>query len=297
MRYFLTPLFSLLFLFTHAQSDNVQIEIIEENGDTISSSEKIYSPNDVICEIRYFRTIKNEDKMSKEDMFMKGIKPFYSLDSIKIFTYNENWKLKSTRLLQDRKSIDKFHSSTYHNQEFQLTENEIYFTGRTQSEREIHIGIQNLTAQDYHINIRKEGEVVPIREDMLIENRSTKSLIYIFKFSSGLKDIDLIIENSNGKQKNLMIQTVGYDLIKSDFVEKENLRKRKVIKFEENKDIFIEVVGNYKLLTVKSKKFEKQLPTSKLVNELEGNLKRGKYTLELQNLQTSEKRYCRIKIK
>lgn len=297
MRYFLTSIFCLLFFLTHAQTENVITEIIEENGDTLTSVKKIFAPNDKICEIIYFRKSKKVLKMSKEDMFIRGIKPYYSLDSVKIFAYDENWKLKPTQLLQDRDALAQFRSSTYPSKEFQLTENEIYFTGKTRSEREIHIGVQNLSPQDYYINIRKEGEVVPIREDLLIENRSTKSLIYTFKFSSRVNDFDLIIENSNGKQQNLKIQTVGFDLIQSDFVKKEDLKKRKVIEFEQNKDIFIDVVGNYKLLTVKGKKFKVQIPTSKLVNKLEGNLAAGKYILELQNLQTNEKRYCRVKIK
>jgi hypothetical protein len=274
------------------------IEIIQEKNDTISSEEKIYSENNKICEIRYFRTLKQDTKLSKEDLFMRGIKPFSVTDSIRVYAYDEDWKVKEIQLLQDRKSIEKYGTFSYSPKEFQLTETDIYVTGKAKEDRRIHISVQNLTAQDYFVEISEEGKKASISKAVLVESRSFKSLDFDIKFASGFKALYLTVENSNNKTKDLKVQTIGYDLNQSDFVAEEDLRKRRAIELKIDKDVFIEIVGNNKLVTFRNKKIEINLPTSKLLNKLDGGLlPKGKYIAELQNLGTAEKRYCRIRIK
>ena len=105
-------------------------------------------------------------------------------------------------------------------------------------------------------------------------------------------------DNSNGETKDLKIQTIGYDLEAKDFVSEIKLKKQKYFEFKQGNDIFIDALKTYKLMTIRGKRFEKKVPSSQLLTKLEGDLlAKGKYVVELQDLGTGEKRYCRVKIR
>jgi len=295
MQYLLTFLLCFQIVFTTAQVEI--IDIFQEKGDTIFSEKRIETENGKISEIRYTRSIEYEGKYWKEDLSIRGLKPFGCTDSIRLYEYDADWKILATKVLRERKSIAEYRPVSYSSEEFQLTENTIYITGRTNEEKKVIIGLQNLTAQDFFIEIRRKGESVLIQEPFLVKNRSTKTIKYDVKFSAGSKEIFLNLKNSNGKTRDLKIQMIGYDLTPSNFVSKKDLKKRKTITLKAGKDIFMDVSGNTKLLTIKNRKRELNIPTSKILTRLEGDsLAKGKYIFELQNLGTNEKRYCRVKI-
>jgi hypothetical protein len=279
-------------------SQEVVEEIVRVENDTIYSVLNIYTENKKLCEKRYYRKLQSQRGMNKEDFFMRGIRAYNSLDSVKRYIYNQNWELESEYMIQERDLIKEYKSFHYSSEEFEIQESFLIVEGKANQIKSLQLFINNLTPQNYYIKFVSLSKKLIFQDEGILHlNRLGKDYNFNVELKSGVNQIELVIENSNKKSKSLKIKTIGFDLSHSDFVDQSKLPQFEEIELNGGKEIFIEIKGNDKLLTIKNKDMEVKFPVSKVHNKLDKNfLQKGSYVLELLNLQSEEIKLCKVKV-
>lgn len=274
-----------------------RIEKIEKiENDTIFSVIEIYTENGKICEKRYFRSLESQQKYSKEDLFMLGIKPLFILDSVFFNTYDKDWYLSQSLLISNHNELEKQTEYRYLAEQIFIEEQYFKIESKANTNKTFEIEILNPTPQNYELKIESITENIKINgTSEILPNRSSKKYEVEIEIEQGINTSEILITNSNGVEKKIKVMTVGYDLIESDFTKE--LAESKVVEINRKEKVFIEIKGNEKLLIIKNRIREKQIPVSKLINSINGNLlSNGINNLELVNLATNQIMKIQIKV-
>jgi len=160
---------------------------------------------------------------------MSGIKPFYKLDSVIIYEYAPDWKLKKVNIIKEDHS---FHQ--YSQDEIEVSKEFLHLEGKANSLQKIELKISNRTPQNYKFNFISNKEIlkVPTSEKLLLNRSEMISNIEV-KIEHGINEFELLIKNSNEESKQIKIETIGYDLMENDFkapVDKSSKKKNCITK-------------------------------------------------------------------
>lgn len=281
-------------LYNYSQEVIETVEKIED--DTIYAFSEIYDANKNLCEKRYFRQLKSRMRYSKEHMFILGMRPAIRIDSMILNVYDKDWEAKSSIRIIDKDEINKHKSFKYSPEQIVVEEHIYRVKGKTNTKKFLEIEVSNLSPQDFELRVEsKNGEIAVRKEPELLSNRSSRKYQLGVNIGHGIKKLEVIVSNSNGIEKIVKIETVGYDFVENDFTDASKNIKTFKVKRKEN---FLIENGNKKLLVIRNKSGVKKIPFSKLVNILDGNLlDDGLNKIELIDLATNKKVGLQIKIK
>ncbi|MGB1217234.1 MAG: hypothetical protein ACPG5P_05135, partial [Saprospiraceae bacterium] len=149
-----------------------------------------------------------------------------------------------------------------------------------------------LTILNKNKNIQTKGNKIELK------SRKKNNLNLNVEIKSGVNNYKLILENFNNKKRRLNIETIGWDILASEFINESELKKSNCIAFNKGENIYIQSVENSKLLKIKRRKKIIEIPFSKAINKINtDSLKKGKYILEIINLGKNTSKFCKIKIK
>ncbi len=288
-------LFLFLSISLHSQISDTEIIRIENN--TVYSIDRVFMADKKLCHEKYYKMLEDEMHKSKEHLFIVGKTRFYSLDSMKIYSYDVNGQLIDANMIDETDLMDQYNFFPYSDTEIGINEESLSLEGRENKSKCISIELSNLTPQNYSITLNSTSPYIDLPSKSInLRNRTSKYIELKVKLQPGVNDINLMLDNSNKKSKLIKINTVGYHLTQSDFSPNKNRLVRR--KFKAKEAIYIETKGNYKLLKIENRQSEIiYLPVSKKVNKIDAHLlKKGKYLLELKNLQTNESLFCKMKI-
>lgn len=274
--------------------------IIKESKDTVLLQKEHKLLNDKIGETFYYKTLKHQEGLSKEVLFMRGLKFYLEIDSVKYYIYDNQWKLKEveTQKVEGDTLKERININPYLKDEFELEKTLYQISGQSKSIGLLEIKLKNNLPQDYFIELISNGDVVNFqKEQPLILSRENHLIILEIKIEQGVNHHMVKLKKSNGFETEIGINTIGYDILKEDFVDESKTELIKIKTMNRADDIYLEIEGNKKLLKIKKEGGEINLPVSKVVNVIHGNtLKEGEYILELINLETLHKQICKIKI-
>lgn len=295
------PFIVLIFSTVSYGQSSLKATIIAVN-DTIYYLMNDAASSKKIEKIIYCRKSPDYKAQSKEDNFMRGgIKPFFQIDSIKYFVYNYNWELVKEKVLKgsELKEDNNKDVVVYDiRKDFEVDQGILRIEGRSNAVQAGKINLKNNLPQDYFIRwTSNHNNIQFLEEEKMFLNRSKLSIDFKVTIEPGKHEYYITLQNSNNKSERIKIETIGYELLETDFVDKSKLSFSEEIVLRKDSAIYIEVLGNNKLLKIKDKHQEYNLSVSKVTNKVDKNsLKKGAYVFELHNLGRGEVRFCEIKI-
>ena len=274
----------------HAQE--TEQEIIKIENDTIYFIEHWYNDDGMLLEKRYCRSLESQKDFDDEDLYMRSMRRFYELDSIRVFVYDENWNLEKSYSIKNRAE-----DMPYSSEQISIEQDFIRIEGMANTEKMVNLVFKNTTAQDYTLDLYSKSKNVDLpTPSQLFINRSKKNYPITIKLGHGIDNVEIIASNSNGFKKTVRLEIIGYDIADKDFVKEPS--ETVLTEIETKDEIFIEIKGDEKLLLINSGKDRQQAPVSRLINKVsKEHFKEGINSLELINLTTGEKRHCRIFLK
>jgi hypothetical protein len=284
----------LLFFAVTLHAQVVGIEVQRMVNDTIHAKAVVETLGGKLAEERFYRTLKSQENIPKQIFIDNGERPFYQLDSILFYSYAVDGSLKNIDTIYN--SVSQYQ---YTQDDLSLKINSYFLEGRVHSKHTLEIGVHNGTPQDYTITFNcDEDPITYQKENTLLLNRATKYLPIEVTFVRGRNEYYVEVKNSNGYSKFISIETVGYDLLDDDFTPYPNKSRTKKMKLGKSPDLYLEVKGNYKLLTIVNKNGERKFPVSQLINPISKEyFTKGKNVLQLQNLSTGAIKVAAIKIR
>lgn len=271
------------------------LEIIKTIDDTLFKKKTIRTLNDVVQAIHYYKDSSKAEGLTKEDLFILGDRrPFYQFDSTRVFTYDKNWNLIKSELFIETEPVKTI---PYKLEEFEVLDSPEFITGETFSKKTVSVQIRSCSARNLELNVSLIGGAVEQKRVETLKSKEIKTIDFEVELLSGEQDFYLVFENPGIHKEKLKLSGVGYDVTDSDFVGKDELAILPKYTFSKVDEINIEIIGNQKLLYLCTQNERKAISVSGLLNTLELNsLKEGIYTLELVNLGTRGKSYCKIEI-
>jgi hypothetical protein len=284
----------LLFFAVTLHAQVVGIEVQRMVNDTIHAKAVVETLGGKLAEERFYRTLKSQENIPRQIFIDNGERPFYQLDSILFYSYAVDGSLKNIDTIYN--SVSQYQ---YTQDDLSLKINSYFLEGRVHSKHTLEIGVHNGTPQDYTITFNSDEDPITYqKENTLLLNRATKYLPIEVTFVRGRNEYYVEVKNSNGYSKFISIETVGYDLLDDDFTPYANKSRTKKMKLGKSPDLYLEVKGNYKLLTIVNKNGERKFPVSQLINPISKEyFTKGKNVLQLQNLSTGAIKVAAIKIR
>lgn len=284
----------LLFFAVTLHAQVVGIEVQRMVNDTIHAKAVVETLGGKLAEERFYRTLKSQENIPRQIFIDNGERPFYQLDSILFYSYAVDGSLKNIDTIYN--SVSQYQ---YTQDDLSLKINSYFLEGRVHSKHTLEIGVHNGTPQDYTITFNSDEDPITYqKENTLLLNRATKYLPIAVTFVRGRNEYYVEVKNSNGYSKFISIETVGYDLLDDDFTPYANKSRTKKMKLGKSPDLYLEVKGNYKLLTIVNKNGERKFPVSQLINPISKEyFTKGKNVLQLQNLSTGAIKVAAIKIR
>ena len=284
----------LLFFAVTLHAQVVGIEVQRMVNDTIHAKAVIETLGGKLAEERFYRTLKSQENIPRQIFIDNGERPFYQLDSILFYSYAVDGSLKNIDTIYN--SVSQYQ---YTQDDLSLKINSYFLEGRVHSKHTLEIGVRNGTPQDYTITFNSDEDPITYqKENTLLLNRATKYLPIAVTFVRGRNEYYVEVKNSKGYSKFISIETVGYDLLDDDFTPYANKSRTKKMKLGKSPDLYLEVKGNYKLLTIVNKNGERKFPVSQLINPISKEyFTKGKNVLQLQNLSTGAIKVAAIKIR
>jgi hypothetical protein len=284
----------LLFFAVTLHAQVVGIEVQRMVNDTIHAKAVVETLGGKLAEERFYRTLKSQENIPRQIFIDNGERPFYQLDSILFYSYAVDGSLKNIDTIYN--SVSQYQ---YTQDDLSLKINSYFLEGRVHSKHTLEIGVRNGTPQDYTITFNSDEDPITYqKENTLLLNRATKYLPIAVTFVRGRNEYYVEVKNSKGYSKFISIETVGYDLLDDDFTPYANKSRTKKMKLGKSPDLYLEVKGNYKLLTIVNKNGERKFPVSQLINPISKEyFTKGKNVLQLQNLSTGAIKVAAIKIR
>ena len=243
----------------------------------------------------------NEKSYSKEDLFMRGMSgnPTHKIDSMKIYSYDKDWKLIEEKvllehILYDVHSLAKEEKKFLKN-EYNLRDRLIKVVGKVGQ-----LKVISLKSSEFDLfTIENNNDNITI--DHLNDSITSVAITPTFKLSiliePGINNYDLYIEGESYIKKRMRIEVLGYGIASSDFYEMKTQARDNALKLSNTAEVYIEKEENEHLLRIR-KEGEENLTivtTSKIANRLDlPSLGTGEFLLELTNLKTDKKKYCKI---
>jgi len=284
----------LLFFAVTLHAQVVGIEVQRMVNDTIHAKAVVETLGGKLAEERFYRTLKSQENIPRQIFIDNGERPFYQLDSILFYSYAVDGSLKNIDTIYN--SVSQYQ---YTQDDISLKINSYFLEGRVHSKHTLEIGVRNGTPQDYTITFNSDEDPITYqKENTLLLNRATIELPIAVTFMRGRNEYYVEVKNSKGYSKFISIETVGYDLLDDDFTPYANKSRTKKMKLGKSPDLYLEVKGNYKLLTIVNKNGERKFPVSQLINPISKEyFTKGKNVLQLQNLSTGAIKVAAIKIR
>jgi len=282
-------------IFVFCQKNNSKL-------DTIFYEDVEYYKNGKIKLLSYkyripFLDGSNNKQYTKEDLFIRGLGSGVTnrVDSFRIYKYDNNWDLIEEKVVIGNQ-ISK--EVTFDKDEYNLLEKLVSVQGKVGSIKTI-----DLKPDEYDLfTIENDNEGILIEQI----GDSVKSVEVFPRFNlsipvaSGINTYDIYVEGEINPKTKMKMEVIGFDIANSDFRETKTQAIENALIFKSRAEVYIEKQDNEHLLEVRKKGLEKSImvTTSKVVNTLNlKSLEKGEYLLELINLNTGRRRYCKMIVK
>ena len=258
-------------------------------------------------------------KYTKEEIATKKYRPKYvgppyrELDSIIYF--HENEKIKKIEFVQRRYNFnydenwnltfiekgDYGNSSIvfWENLTFEIKELTPQVYGKFGNNIPFKFGIKNNSKEVKELNLSSNDDSIRLQSSKIsIPPHEELSLSIVIKVDTEEKK-KLVFSNEKNQKFDFPIEVIGYDLDDSDFLSTYFYKDKLPIDIGDRENLLIKLESGERLLKIyKEGKLIWNHPIPQIINQVDvAYFEGGEYLLEIIDLKTNGKKYCRIQKK
>lgn len=282
------PLYLLVILpFFSLFCQSEEETLLYEDGDTVKYERISFFPNGHPAQVVYITEGRGRKFLAKSDLFMmdgeeRKRKYFQKLDSCFVYYYDEAWGLVGKKAGESIRILEEG---------FLIGEKNLVAEGHVGDLARKTVELTNTTTQTKVIRVESPDKLLAEPQGVRLLARGEESVGLGFELGRGVNGGIIQISDQNGEKQWVRVETIGYDLLDSDFSATKEAPPLRI----GGGEAYVQGASDEKMLKIHHGSKVSMFPLSKRLNIISRPELSGERCLfELVDLGTGGSRYCQV---